>query len=46
MNLKKIHFGGRLAKYKYYDMHQVIGSALTDINTITKKLSENDNLYS
>ncbi len=21
-------FGGRLAEYKYYDMHQVIGSAL------------------
>ncbi|WP_153797170.1 UDP-galactopyranose mutase [Foetidibacter luteolus] len=24
----KIIFGGRLAEYKYYDMHQVIGSAL------------------
>lgn len=24
----KIVFGGRLAEYKYYDMHQVIGSAL------------------
>ena len=23
-----IIFGGRLAEYKYYDMHQVIGSAL------------------
>ena len=22
-------FGGRLATYKYYDMHQVIGAALT-----------------
>ena len=22
-------FGGRLAEYKYYDMHQVIGSALS-----------------
>jgi UDP-galactopyranose mutase len=22
-------FGGRLADYKYYDMHQVVGSALT-----------------
>ena len=21
-------FGGRLAQYRYYDMHQVIGSAL------------------
>ena len=21
-------FGGRLAEYKYYDMHQVVGSAL------------------
>lgn len=24
-------FGGRLAEYKYYDMHQVIGSALTKV---------------
>ena len=27
-------FGGRLAEYKYYDMHQVIGAALSK----TKKL--------
>lgn len=26
---EKVIFGGRLANYKYYDMHQVIGSALT-----------------
>jgi len=25
---KNVIFGGRLAEYKYYDMHQVIGSAL------------------
>ena len=25
----KYVFGGRLAEYRYYDMHQVIGSALT-----------------
>jgi UDP-galactopyranose mutase len=25
----KYIFGGRLAEYKYYDMHQVIGSALS-----------------
>jgi len=25
---KKYHFGGRLAEYKYYDMHNVIDSAL------------------
>ena len=24
-------FGGRLAEYKYYDMHQVIGSALSKV---------------
>lgn len=29
-------FGGRLAEYKYYDMHQVIGSALT---TVKKELN-------
>jgi UDP-galactopyranose mutase len=32
LNLSKketnIYFGGRLAEYKYYDMHQVIESAL------------------
>jgi UDP-galactopyranose mutase len=28
-----IIFGGRLAEYKYYDMHQVIESALNFINT-------------
>ncbi|ELI8779751.1 UDP-galactopyranose mutase [Citrobacter freundii] len=27
-----VHFGGRLAEYKYYDMHQVIKSALNYIN--------------
>ena len=26
-----IIFGGRLAEYKYYDMHQVIGSALSKV---------------
>jgi len=26
---KNVLFGGRLAEYKYYDMHQVIGSALS-----------------
>jgi UDP-galactopyranose mutase len=25
-----VHFGGRLAEYKYYDMHQVIAAALHD----------------
>lgn len=27
-NSDKVFFGGRLAEYRYYDMHQVIGSAL------------------
>lgn len=27
-NEEKVIFGGRLANYKYYDMHQVIGAAL------------------
>jgi UDP-galactopyranose mutase len=34
---KDILFGGRLAEYKYYDMHQVIESAL---NFITKELTQ------
>jgi UDP-galactopyranose mutase len=28
IDTKKYIFGGRLADYKYYDMHQVVGSAL------------------
>lgn len=31
---KKYIFGGRLAEYKYYDMHQIIGSALKCTKTI------------
>lgn len=30
--IKNTIFGGRLAEYKYYDMHQVIGSALKKVN--------------
>jgi UDP-galactopyranose mutase len=29
-----IIFGGRLAEYKYYDMHQIIGSALSKVKKI------------
>jgi UDP-galactopyranose mutase len=28
LSINNVIFGGRLAEYKYYDMHQVIGSAL------------------
>lgn len=31
---ENIYFGGRLAEYKYYDMHQVIASALEMANRI------------
>lgn len=34
--LQNIYFGGRLAEYKYYDMHQVISSALNFIKTINE----------
>jgi len=30
-DVDNIIFGGRLAEYKYYDMHQIIGSALTKV---------------
>ena len=30
----KVIFGGRLADYKYYDMHQVVGAALKCVKTI------------
>ena len=35
----KVYFGGRLAEYKYYDMHMVIGSALSK----SEKILEKDN---
>lgn len=31
-------FGGRLAEYKYYDMHQVIGSALSKARRVTGEM--------
>jgi len=33
---KSVLFGGRLAEYKYYDMHQVIESALNTVDKILK----------
>jgi UDP-galactopyranose mutase len=33
----KVIFGGRLAQYKYFDMHQVIKSALNTVRTLIKK---------
>lgn len=33
-------FGGRLAEYKYYDMHQVIGSALVKTKRLFGEMSE------
>jgi UDP-galactopyranose mutase len=35
-DLPRVFFGGRLADYKYYDMHQVIGSALSRSKRILK----------
>jgi len=29
-----VYFGGRLAEYRYYDMHQVIASALKDVKKL------------
>ena len=31
---KNVYFGGRLAEYKYYDMHKVIESALNFVKNI------------
>jgi UDP-galactopyranose mutase len=33
---KNVVFGGRLAEYKYYDMHQIVGSALSKVGKIGK----------
>jgi len=37
---KDVYFGGRLAEYKYYDMHQVIESALDFTKTIKEITDE------
>lgn len=34
-NVPGVYFGGRLAEYKYYDMHQVIRSALNFVSSIS-----------
>lgn len=34
---ESVIFGGRLAEYKYYDMHQIIGSALNKVKLIKIK---------
>lgn len=36
-NQKKVIFGGRLAEYRYYDMHQVIASAMKKVRTLLEK---------
>lgn len=41
---KNITFGGRLAEYKYYDMHQVIESALNTVKNIINDISNNSNI--
>ncbi|QKX07199.1 UDP-galactopyranose mutase [Aquimarina sp. TRL1] len=37
MCLENIIFGGRLAEYRYYDMHQIIASSLTKVNQVLQK---------
>lgn len=32
--LEQYHFGGRLAEYKYYDMHQIVARALSQIEKL------------
>jgi UDP-galactopyranose mutase len=36
----RYYFGGRLAEYRYYDMHQVIGSALNRVKEIAQRLTK------
>ncbi|MES2397288.1 MAG: UDP-galactopyranose mutase [Bacteroidota bacterium] len=38
-NQDNVIFGGRLAEYQYYDMHQIVGSALSKFN---KEINKND----
>lgn len=40
-DLRNVIFGGRLADYKYYDMHQVYGAALKTVEDIKKSGKQN-----
>lgn len=33
----QVHFGGRLAQYRYYDMHQVVAAALSCVRRMTEQ---------
>ncbi|GAA4277959.1 UDP-galactopyranose mutase [Aquimarina mytili] len=37
---KNVIFGGRLAEYRYYDMHQIIASSLAKVEEISKRKQE------
>ena len=39
---KNVIFGGRLSEYRYYDMHQVIGSALVKARKEVENRQQND----
>ncbi|MCE3025155.1 hypothetical protein LW131_10000 [Riemerella anatipestifer] len=38
-DLPHVIFGGSMAEYRYYDMHQIIGSALSRVEKIPPKNS-------
>jgi len=42
-SIENIYFGGRLAEYKYYDMHQVIDSALKFVDNLLESLNDSRN---
>jgi len=43
-NINNVYFGGRLAEYKYYDMHQVIDSGLKFVDELLESLNDSRNL--
>jgi UDP-galactopyranose mutase len=42
-SIENVYFGGRLAEYKYYDMHQVIDSALKFVDNLLESLNDSRN---
>ena len=42
-SIESVYFGGRLAEYKYYDMHQVIDSALKFVDNLLESLNDSRN---
>jgi UDP-galactopyranose mutase len=37
---KQVYFGGRLAEYRYYDMHQIVASARVKVANVIAEMDQ------